>query len=197
MLTVVTPAESQNLASLAEVKAALGIAGAAEDTSLPALIARASAAIATYCNRVFIKEDVEETFRTHRRDLVLLTERFPVAEVASVIENGTAVAPADREFDTASGCFNRLNGNQIATWAQGTVLIAYTAGYAPDAVPPDLEQACIMLVQQYRSQGNRDPMLRAEETTDIERLEYFPATTAGLPAPVLALIEPHRKQAGA
>lgn len=197
MLTVVTPAESQNLASLDAVKAALGITGTAEDASLPPLISAASAAISTYCNRVFIEETVTEAFRTNRRDLVFLLERYPVTEVASVLENGTAVLPDDRELDGPSGCMNRLNGNQIATWAQGTVLITYSAGYAREKVPPDLVQATIMMVAQLRSQAGRDPMLRAEETTDVDRLEYFPATAAGLPAPVLALIDPYRKMAGA
>lgn len=195
MLTVTEPA-NQDLVTLDAVKAALGITGTAEDTKLQALISQASAAIAQFCNRVFIEEDVEEAVRTERRDLIILLERYPVTEIISVTENGVALGPYDREIDQASGCLNRLSGDQIACFSQGRVVIAYTAGYTIDKVPPDLVQATVALVAHYRSTGARDPLLRAEETTDIERLEYFIPTTGGLPATVESLITPHRKPAG-
>jgi hypothetical protein len=65
MLTVVDEASSYDLATLAVVKAALGLTGGEEDATLSALITRASAAIAKYCNRVFAQETIEESFRVN------------------------------------------------------------------------------------------------------------------------------------
>lgn len=197
MLSVIDEATSPDLATLATVKAALSINGTGEDATLKPLITQASVAIARCCNRTLIEETVEESIRTFRRDLVILLERYPITEIISMTENGVAVEPADRELDSASGCLNRLCGNQISTFAQGQIVVRYTAGYPIEAVPPDLVQAVVMLVALYRSTAARDPMLRAVDVIDVEKLEYFPATSAALPGPVLALIEPHRKAAGA
>lgn len=196
MLTIVDAADSPDLTTLAAVKAALGITGTEEDLTLPPLITNASAAVAMACNRTLVAETVEQIFRSSggRRGLVLA--RYPVASITSIIEGGLTLSADDYELDSDSGLVERLIGDRHSCWSSGTITVTYVAGYDIDEVPADFVQAVVTLVAQYRSQAGRDPLLRAVDVVDIERLEYFPTTAAGLPAPVLALIEPHRKPAG-
>lgn len=196
MLTLTTAA-NQDLATLATVKTALGITDNTEDATLPPLISSASAAIAGYCNRVFIEEDVEETLRLCGRQHELMLARYPVSDIGSVTEGDAAIDPSGYEVDLAIGVISRLFGGRSGCWSGGKIVVAYSAGYPIADVPADLVQAVIMLVAHYRSTAARDPLLRAEETTDVERLEYFIPSAAGLPAPVEALLSGHRKPGGA
>lgn len=195
MLTIVNAAASPDLASLAVVKAALGITDSEENLTLPPLITNASAAIAMACNRTLVAETVEQTFRSSGGRRGLMLARYPVDSITSITEGGLVLREDDYELDIDSGLVERLIGDRHACWSSGVITVTYVAGYEVDEVP-DFVQAVVTLVSQYRSQASRDPLLRAIDVVDIERLEYFPTTAAGLPAPVLALIEPHRKPAG-
>jgi uncharacterized phiE125 gp8 family phage protein len=195
MLTVITPTSNQDLATLATVKAALGIADSSEDTTLPPLITRASAAIAKHCNRVLLQETVEESLRDPGNSIMLA--RYPVNSITTVTEDGTLLVAADYEADPASGVVERIRSDRVTCWARGSTVIRYQAGYPVTGMPPDIVQALVMLVAHYRAQAGRDPLLRAEETRDIERLEYFIPTQDGLSAPIEGLLTNHRKPAGA
>lgn len=198
MLTVITPAESHDLASLDAAKAALGITGSSEDATLPPLISAASAAITRECNRgSFISETVEESLFIRGLDAVLL-QRYPVSEVVSVTHCGTTLDPSEYEVDAISGMLIHLsNDGEVDSWTRGRLVVRYIAGYELAGVPADLVRAAIMLAQAYRAAGARDPLLRAEEVGGIERLEYTVQTSAALPGPVADLIGRHRKPAGA
>lgn len=192
MLTVITAATSQDLASLAQVKTALGITDSEGDNSLPPLISAASAAIARECNRVLVRETVEETLPLQWPGMLLLA-RYPVSSIVQITENGIEAAPSDYVVDSFTGIVERRRSD----WPRGRLVVRYVAGYAPEEMPLDIVQALVLLVAHFRSANARDPLLRAEETTDIERLEYFVPTDGALPGPVLALLAPHRKLAGA
>lgn len=196
MLTIVNAAASPDLVSLAIVKAALGITGTEEDLTLAPLITNASVAVAMACNRTLVAETVEQTFRSSGGRRGLMLARYPVASIMSITEGGFALSEDDYELDIDSGLVERLIGDRHACWSSGVITVTYVAGYEVDQVPADFVQAVVTMVAQYRSQAARDPLLRAIDVVDIERLEYFPTTAAGLPAPVLALIEPYRKPAG-
>jgi uncharacterized phiE125 gp8 family phage protein len=196
MLTVTDEAPSPDLATLATVKAGLGITDSSEDATLPPLIRAASAAIAAACNRVLVEEGLQETIRSNHADLGILLSRYPVTEVTEVVERLTTLQTTDFEVDPASGYVSRLRSGCEDWWSPGTITINYVAGYSLQTMPADLVQALIMLVSHYRSSAARDPLLRAEGTTDIERLEYFIPTAGGLPPAVEALLASHRKPAG-
>lgn len=186
MLTVITPAESHDLATLAAVKSALGITGSAEDMTLAPLISRASAAISTYCNRVLIKETVREAFRGSP---MIMVSRYP-ATVTSITEDGTALNATLYEADSFTGIIDRLSGR----WGR-SVVVTYDSGYISDHLPGEIVQALILTVAHWRSQAGRDPLLRAEQTTDIERLEWQVGGAEGLPGSAQALLDPHRAPA--
>lgn len=193
MLTVTDEAPSPDLTTSSEVSIALGIA----DYLDPTLVTAASAAVAAYCNRVLVEEGLQETFRLNHGESVLMLSRYPVTEVDAVVECGITLAATDFEIDPTSGIASRIRSGRNCCWAPGTITFNYIAGYSPQTVPPDIALAVIMLVAHYRSIAARDPLLRAEEVRDIERLEYFIPSTAGLPSPVEALLANHRKPAGA
>jgi uncharacterized phiE125 gp8 family phage protein len=196
MLTVITAASSQDLATLAAVKAALGITGTTEDATLAPLITAASAAMAKACNRVLVEETVEESLRSHGTASFTL-ERYPVTSITTITEDGTVLVDADYEADLAAGIVERLWSDRIGCWARGRTVIRYIGGYSLTTMPGDIVQALVATVASFRSQAARDPLLRAEETTDIERLEWQVGGADGLPASVVALLTDHRKPAGA
>jgi hypothetical protein len=120
--------------------------------------------------------------------------RYPVASITSINENGTDLIASDYEVDLSAGIINRLRSDRSWCWARGRSVIRYVAGYE-SMQPPDIVQAVIMTVAAFRSQASRDPMLRSEETTNVERLEWQVGGADGLPAAVQALLEPHRAPA--
>jgi hypothetical protein len=196
MLTVITPATSTDLATLAVVKAALGIAGTGEDLTLPPLIARGSAAIATACNRVLVSETVEESLR-NASQLGLTLDRYPVTSITTITQDGTTLAPTDFEADLSTGIVERLNGDRIGCWSRGRTVVRYVAGWSLETMPADIVQALIATVASFRSQADRDPLLRAVDITGVERCEWQVGGADGLPGAVLALLEPYRKPAAA
>lgn len=197
MLTVIGESENQDLATLAAVKAALGIADISEDRTLPSLISQASAAISMFCNRIFIEETVEETFRLDGRTPSLVLSRYPVTEIVSITEAGIAVEASGYEVDMTAGVISRLWSDRTACWATGKTVVQYSAGFPIADVPRDLVQALVQMVAQYRSQAGRDPLVKSMSIPGIADREYFIPTADGMPGPVEVLISAHRKMAGA
>jgi Phage gp6-like head-tail connector protein len=192
MLSIVTAADTYDLTTLATVKAELGIVDREEDEALASMIRQASGVIADHCNRVFALETVEETIRLNRRMHELVLERFPVTEIASVIENGVTLTEDDYEADLAAGTLRRLR-NDTRDWWTSKIVVTYSAGYSLlDAVPMGIERACITLVRQYRFGADRDPMLRASGLDNVGNSSYFNVTA--LSPEVTGLLEPHRNR---
>jgi len=101
---ILTPATVFDLMTLDELKQALGISVSTQvsDDQWEWLIESNSATIAELCNRVFAKEEVEESWRDLVNRRVFLTH-FPVkaADVESVTTNGNL--RLDYELEEASG----------------------------------------------------------------------------------------------
>jgi hypothetical protein len=203
ILTVVTPATSNDLTTKQKVKAELGISDISEDANITTWITQASDVISAECRRKFGEETVNESFRLpYNFDGPLQLARKPVSAVASVTENGTLLTvTTDYEFDPATGLVTRLSGDTPICWPWGKVVVIYTGGYALiDALPFGIERACIQLVKHYRSGASRDPMLKAE-STDIpgvisQRDEFWVGGIGGsgqLPTEVSSLIAPYRR----
>lgn len=196
MLTVITPANTHDLTTIETVRAELGITDRAEDENLARWITQASRVIGEYCNRVFAKETVAETFRLPaftKDDLVL--SRYPIKEIVSVTENGTALTEsADFEVGFDAGFLARLRGDTLTCWAPGKITVVYTAGYTLlQDLPYSIERACIALVNQYRYSAERDPQLRSETTDGAGSSSYFDGMEAGGLSPeVRGLLDKYR-----
>jgi hypothetical protein len=194
MLQVTTPAESHDLTTLAAVKRELGIVDRAEDENLTAWIARASAAIAEHCNRVFLQETITETFRPSSRSETLLLSRFPVDTIESITESEVALESGLYELDAKCGIVERLTAFGSATsWPAAVISVTYTAGYEDiDALPREVEGAAIALVRQYRFAAQRDPQLRSENLDGVGAASYFDGLGAsGLSPEITGLLAKH------
>ena len=199
MPTVVTPATSYDLTVLATVKSELGIANNSEDENLLRWIRQASDVVSKYCNCVFAKETVSETFRraTTRSDDILLS-RYPVSSIVSVVENGVTLATTDYEVRAESGLLTKLSNDEPACWSAGKIEVVYVAGYALlTDLPYGIERACLVLVSQYRFSAGRDPQTRSDSVEGIGASSVFDGLDAsGLSPEVLGLLKDHRKPAG-
>ena len=88
-VNVITPADSYALMSLTELKTFLGVATSdpVSDAQWQMMIDTNSATISELCNRVFAKEEVEETWRDVQNGQRIYLTHYPV--VAADIESVT------------------------------------------------------------------------------------------------------------
>lgn len=191
-ITVITPAESYDLTTINSVKAELGISDNSEDEHLYRWIRQASGVIADYCNRVFAEETLEETFRSATNADTLVLARCPIVSIASIVENGVALAEADYEIASASGTLIRLCDDTRTCWPTGKIVVTFTAGYALlGDLPYGVERAAITLVSQYRHDAGRNPNIRSESTDGLGSTSWFDGagSRGGLPPEVVGLLQ--------
>ena len=177
--TVITPADSYDLATLIEIKTMVGISltDTSEDAMLAMWITQYSDMIATMCNRVFGYETVIETWRADTKPFdtdngrVFLT-RYPV--VATDIQSVTGPDGTDLsggyELESASGKLQFFN----TCWSE-PIRISYSGGYnLPEEAPPALKQALGMLVQLARVWQSRGMTAGVRSISHREsRVQYF------------------------
>src|SRR5882672_4743043 len=145
---ILTPATVFDLMTLDELKQALGISVSTQvsDDQWEWLIESNSATIAELCNRVFAKEEVEESWRDLVNRRVFLTH-YPVkaADIQSVTTNGNV--RLDYELEEASGKLS------IFTDQAEPIVVTYTGGFdLPDEAPMPLKQACILLSATWKAE---------------------------------------------
>ncbi|HEV7455917.1 MAG TPA: hypothetical protein VGN96_04010 [Roseococcus sp.] len=201
ILTTITPPSASALVLLDVVKADLGLAGTFDqDPWLASEIIAASATIARHCDRVWGRATVQETFRAvgHDREALLLS-RCPVVAVASVLVDGTALAPEGFEVDAEAGILYRLDGDERRGWRARAVVVTYTAGYllpgqAGRDLPADVERAARLLVTAAYEARGRDPMLRSESVQGVGAVSYLDprAGAEDMPPQAAALLSPYR-----
>lgn len=206
ILTVVTPATSQALAALADVKAELGITTTAEDANLATWIDEASGVVSDYCNRTFGIETDLETFRMRMQfgsgyaggavygsylnssglgfgqevDKIVL-RRAPVTEFTSIVEDDiTLVEETDFTCDYSTGIITRLCNDFERRWCFRKLLVTYTAGYnLAENLPSALKRGTITLVKTLRAAATRDPYLMSEAIPGVRTVQYAVGRYAG------------------
>lgn len=211
LLTVTAAATATDLTTLEAFKAELAIAHGDGDEWIKRAIPRASAAIATWCNRVFAQETLSEQFRLDAPspggDRVagntdhLLLGRWPVSSIAAVTEDGVALAAADYELDGPSGVLYRVSDDSRVAWASAKIVVAYTAGYtlpgtANYTLPRDIEHAALLLLKSWWFARTRDPLVKQESISGVADVAYWvaaPGQAADLPPDVAALLDKYRK----
>lgn len=168
---VITPADSMELITLDQAKAALGIppTDTSQDAKLTAQIASVSAAVNNYCNRVFVVQTYQDQLRYVTNWLYpgqpIRTRQFPLIDPLTVTQDGTALDPTALEVSPSEGAIYRLDGALVAAWTGTSILVDYTAGFDP--IPADVQGACLEWVMiRYRSLG-RDPTIRSETIPDL------------------------------
>jgi hypothetical protein len=142
-----------DLTTLADVKEWLGISptNTANDDLLQMMITAESAYIQTWCNRILVQQTINET-REGTGSGTMMFREYPVAAVAAVYMNGTAVPPSPNvggQPQYAYGYYftSRKLMLRGGVWCkgEGNVVLTYTAGYPPNAIPADLAQAAVEL----------------------------------------------------
>lgn len=213
ILTITAPASSARLTTVATARTRMELVDKSKDELLGDYIDQASAAVVRHCNRgAFGRETLSEAFRFggadlnryahHHRPSVIQLTRYPVASIASVTEDSDAPLTAvDYEADLRAGQLFRLDGNDFRRrWcASRKVVVAYTAGYLlPGEVgrnlPSEIEDATLRLVKAAYFAGNRDPLVKVDETVGVERQEYWVGAVGengALPPDVAALLSPY------
>lgn len=194
MITVLTPASSYALTTLAVVKAELQLTVTTSDDLITTLINHSSAEISGYCKRVFGLETVRQSF-AYSKEQSLWLARVPVIEIDTITDSGTALVDGtDFRLDPTTGELTRIgiygwyDGWRYGAWEE-SIIVEYSGGYdLPDEVPGDLERAAIELVKWYWFSRARDPLLRSEEVPGILSQSFSAAvgveTKRGLPMDV-------------
>lgn len=139
---------ASDLTTLAAVKQQFEIKNSTDDDLLERLISAASAFIGDYTGRGSMISAAATEYYDGTGSAVLMLRRYPITAVAALKINGSSVAaaqPYPKEgffFDQQSVM---LRGYLFQRGLQN-IEVSYTAGYAQDSIPADLQQACIDLV---------------------------------------------------
>jgi uncharacterized phiE125 gp8 family phage protein len=203
MIEVIDPAEHRQLATLEAVKADLQIVGSDDDDYLGELIDQASAAIETYCGRVFATERVRETIDQAAGTESLMVSRFPVGEIHTASIAGTDTDVDTLEIDDGGFLYRTTDGRRTS-WPLGRSIIEYDAGYAlpgdaEPTLPEDITRAAILLVRHAYFGRGRDPSIRTEESTGVGSTTYGLAGIGNgntLPPEVQGLLSRYQISAG-
>jgi uncharacterized phiE125 gp8 family phage protein len=187
MLEVITAAASQDLATLAELKAFLGVSGTAEDAVLQSNLTTASLAIAAELRRVVPAETVEETFWEAPKTLVL--ERSPLISITSVVEEDVTLGVSDYKAEVRTGILFRLSSSRLTDWS-GHVVVRYVAGYS--TIPLALKEAVFIAVKGYQEAEERDVGVKSERLEGSAEQSYFSLGGEWLSPEVLQRLAPYR-----
>jgi len=146
---ILTPADSFDLITLAELKTALGVStiDPTADAQWQWLINSNSVAIADLINRTLAKEKVEETWRDVQNQQRIYLSHFPIvaADIQSVATGGGV--RLDYELEEESGKL------QVFTSFKEPVVVTYTGGYdLPVDAPEDLKQCCVLMAATWKAQ---------------------------------------------
>jgi len=203
---VVTPAASLALVSVDQAKAALGIdaSDTSQDAALSAQIDAVSAAINNWCDRVF----AVQTYRDQLRNACgwygepLVVRQYPIVvddggvPLVSVAEDGGALDPTLLEVFPEQGAVYRLDASMVpSAWGAALVVVDYTSGF--QAVPSDVQAACLeWLTLRWHAVG-RDPALRSEAIPDLITQVYAGDAGAGtsggaMPAGAQDMLYPYK-----
>ena len=157
IVTILEPAMTHDLISLADCKILLGIdsSDVTGDPQLQMLISQNSEAIAWDCNRIFAKEKVEEIWQciypvccpdgAYR---IWLTH-FPVKldDIESV-ESPLGKPIFDYRIEELTGCLT------IYEACVDEIIVTYTGGYVlPDDAPLPLQQVAGLMVRGFRTEA--------------------------------------------
>lgn len=195
-ISVVTAATTRDLTTLARLKTDLGITDAAQDAALADVIREASDAIGRFCARPegFGRETVTETWRLSGYADCLILARDILPAVASVTEDGEALAATDYLLD--GSLLRRLSDDAPRAWTARKIVVSYAAGYALLAdTPYDLERACLDLCATIWAGRGRDRSLRSESADGVGSVSYLDPRegAGGLPQAIADALASYRR----
>ena len=208
LLKVLVKAPTYDLTTLENAYEELGITDTSNDSRMTRWISAASVYAAKWCNRVFALETVNELWRGSDNWTVYDTRypdpyhlaRCPVVEIDTIKEHDEPLTVDDYELDAEGGRLWRLRDGYRSDWCGARLEVTYTGGYiVPAETPPDLEQACLMLLKIRNDGIDRDRSLRAQTIPGVLE-EQFNSPSSGtasgtgsaMPAEIADILTPYR-----
>lgn len=199
-IVVNTPAATQDLTTIATVTDEVGPAGVSNQT-LARWITEASSRIAAYCDRVFGRETVTETFlfRCGECRAALFLARTPVVSIDSVTVDGRALSATDYRVDQETGRLVRMGRSGASRWGGEMTEVTYTGGYELiGTLPPAIERACLDLVSERAAAGTsaRPANLKSRELPGVLTETYWVDTDGSadeLPPAIAGVLGPYRR----
>lgn len=180
----------------ARIALALDSLTSEQRTLLDSLITNASAAIESYCRRVFASASYTELHDGDGLRRIQTLDQFPVSVVTTLHDDpnreygsGTLIDAVNYVTDLAEGIIKLDLGLRFARGVQN-IQIVYTAGFA--AIPDDLQQATIRLVAAWWHKSTRDPNVKSEKLMSWSAT-YRDVSADELPADVLSVLNFYRK----
>lgn len=191
----ITPEQPAALATLADVKALLGIAGTDSDALLTRYLNAASATVEAYCDTVFAARAVVETLFPVDAITDVVLSFSPVSALTEVKRDAGADIVAEFEILKRAGILRRLDGSLIAPARYD---VKYSAGYA--TIPPAIVEATILHVRDLYNSKDRKAGVSRESVPDVADVTYstdYLSTGANgvrVAAEVASLLEPFRRR---
>lgn len=178
MLVVTDSAESLQLLTIEEMRAAAGIADSGSDAALTTLGLSVAASITSECNvaigsgapPTLLRETLTQTFRRVRASRLLLARRHEI-EITSIDVDGEAVSPGDCEVDPESGFVSLMVDDLPSRWVGSKIVVVYQAGF--ETPPADLKMAATDYFRSSWLERDRDPLLKGivEDVPGVLRTE--------------------------
>lgn len=189
-----------DLVDLATVKLELGITDTGSDTILDPIITQCSKAIARYCRRQFIEQNVTQTFfpdvsRHHRltsKSNAIVLSRKPISSITTITLDGNAIDAAHVRIISKEGMLYRLTDDEYVTGWDITKLleIVYIGGYA--SIPEDIQRAAILWIKEFFIGIEDDPRVKSENNYNVASFSYFSALGT-MPEGVVGLLSTYRE----
>jgi hypothetical protein len=178
LLKVITPAASYDLATLEEMKVALGIADTdtSQDATIQANITQYSDIIARELNRTLAFEEMQETVRCLQPNRYYVSH-WPVKEddIDSIESpRGTVYDPNSYEVEEASGKIEFFAGQDEP------IIVSYSGGYVlPDDAPPALSACLEIMIRAARAYARQQAVAGMRSLSHKEaRVMFFDPNAA-------------------
>ncbi len=167
------------------------------------MIDRASIIAANWCNRVFARETVEETFDLSQPTDALYLARWPVITPEAATMGGVEVESWQAVVE--DGTCHRLVNNKPVPWPSARIVVRYTAGYVLPGetdnlipagyfrLPADVEAGCLALVRRLYYGRDRDPGVRSVGSggDSVTYGTFGRLDGEGMPGEVVSLLSPY------
>lgn len=192
-------AVANDLITLAQAYAWLGITNGSDDANLQLAITAYSQLIADWCSRTFVATNFNEVYDGHDSRRLML-RNYPINSVSSLSINGRALCAVTTICDPGykfSGRSVDLFGGMMFCRGLENIAISYNAGFV--AIPADLQMACLDWMKAGYLSRQRDSGLAAQQAGDHAE-KYLPGgavtilgtETAPMPASVYAVLSQYR-----
>lgn len=194
-VTVPVPASDRRLCSVEAAKVELGIGSddTAFDDWLSSEILSASDLVAAACGvegddagdapATFIQEVATISFAIDEipdQGELRLPWRHP-SRVEEIVVGGVTLDPSLYQDDPKAGLVERRTpAGRLGCWSKAVTVVTVRSGWAADKVPTAAQNAVKRLVRLRWEAKDRNLMIKAEETADVGRTEFWVGSTAAI-----------------